>query len=507
MKILSAASMRKLDRYTINMLGVPSIDLMERASEHIAEAAAEHIRTNGCAAVFCGPGNNGGDGVGAAVSLLRRGVQVRTFLVGSREKMTQDTQTMEQRLNKAGGVLEQYVPSGGAEEYVYGCDVVIDAMFGIGLNTDLRGDALSAAQLINDTDAFVIAADIPSGVHADTGRVLGDSVCADMTVTFSAAKAGQFTEPGCVLCGQIRVCDIGIPSEIVQAEEPFAEAVIEGEISLPRRRPDSYKGDYGRDLIVAGSTGYTGAPVLAGGAASRMGAGLVYLGVPKEIYEITAVKCSEIMPFPLSCDADGVVDRFAYDVVIKKLSQCSVCLVGPGLGRSEGVTRLVEDILKNSHVPVILDADGINAISGNIDILDEASCPVILTPHEGEFRRIYGEIGEEGRLEAARSFAKRHGCVLVLKGHRTITALPDGSVAINTTGGPALAKGGSGDVLAGMTAALVGQRFPIKDAAVAAVYLHGLAGDIAAEELGEYSVTAEDVIQSISRAVKKCVAK
>jgi NAD(P)H-hydrate epimerase len=226
--------------------------------------------------------------------------------------------------------------------------------------------------------------------------------------------------------------------------------------------------------------------------------------VPEAIYQIAAVKCDEEMPFPLPCTAEGSLGGLAVYLILDRLKKADVCLLGPGLGQSQSIEEIVYAVIKNSKVPLILDADGINAVSGNIDILDEAACPVILTPHAGEFKRLGGDTSVN-RLEAARRFAKARNCILVLKGHRTMTALPDGTVYVNTTGGPGMAKGGTGDVLAGMITSLAGQRFPLKDAVLAAVYLHGLAGDMCAEADGEYSVTAGGIIKMLPQAIKSVI--
>jgi NAD(P)H-hydrate epimerase len=311
-------------------------------------------------------------------------------------------------------------------------------------------------RLINASPARVVAADIPSGVEADTGSILGDAVRADATVTFAHAKIGHYNEPGCIYCGDVRVVDIGIPRELIENVPIDCHAVVPGDITLPRRRRDTHKGDYGRALVVAGSVGYTGAPVLAARAAACVGAGLVSLGVPEAVYAIAAGKCDEEMVFPLPCTRQGGLADEAVWPILERLGACDVCLIGPGLGRTDAVDRIVHAVIRQSAVPLILDADGINAVGGNIDILDEAGCPLILTPHPGEFRRLGGDMSRD-RVPAARAFASDHGCVVVLKGHRTVSALPDGTAFINTTGGPAMAKGGSGDVLAGMVASLSGR--------------------------------------------------
>jgi NAD(P)H-hydrate epimerase len=420
---------------------------------------------------------------------------------------------MERRLTEDGGVLEDLTEAPDVGYYVDHCDVIVDALFGIGLNNALRGAVLEAVRLINDSPARVVAADIPSGVEADTGRILGDAVKADVTVTFSYAKPGHFIEPGCARCGDIRVAQIGIPAELINNAETDCYAVTAGDISLPHRQRVTHKGDYGRDLIVAGSVGFSGAPILAAKAASMTGAGLVCVGVPETIYQIAAVKCDEEMPFPLPCTTEGSLASLAVYAILDRLKKADVCLLGPGLGRSQSVDEIVSAVIKSSGIPLILDADGINAVAGNIDILDEAKCPIVLTPHAGEFMRLSssisaygGDAAERNRLDEARRFAVQHSCVLVLKGHRTITALPDGTAYINTTGGPAMAKGGTGDVLAGMITSLIGQKFPLKDAVLAAVYLHGLAGDMCAVLYGEYSVTASRIIEQLPQAIKSVIS-
>ena len=502
MKLATAEQMKKLDSYAIDVLRVPSEKLMENAAGCIFSAAKERLSPGGRTAVFCGSGNNGGDGAAAAYMLKSAGYDVRVFLTGSREKMTHDTKIMEERLISYGGEIEDFTGEYEQVQYIRSCGVIIDAMFGIGLNSHLHGAAKDAAALISEAGGYLISADIPSGVFADTGETSPVCVRADLTLTFTMGKPGLYSAPGCFFSGEVKICQIGIPEEETEKLEAGAHLVKEGDVTLPTRRLDSHKGTYGRDLIISGSIGYTGAPVLAAEAASRMGAGLVYLGVPDSIYAITAIKCSEVMPFPLKGDECGMISWGAKEDILERLDGCSACLIGPGLGQSYQMNSIVELVLKNAKVPVVLDADGINVISGNIDILKETAAPVILTPHPGEFLRIGGDLSA-GRIPGARDFAVKYGCTVVLKGYRTVTALPDGSVHINTTGGPGMAKGGSGDVLAGMVVSLLGQGFSVKDACIAAVYLHGLAGDMCTEELGEYSVTAKDIISKIPGAVKK----
>ncbi|MBR6259589.1 MAG: NAD(P)H-hydrate dehydratase [Oscillospiraceae bacterium] len=281
------------------------------------------------------------------------------------------------------------------------------------------------------------------------------------------------------------------------------KVVESGDFSLPKRDQDTHKGDYGKCLILAGSVGYTGAASMAAHAAVRTGAGIVFLGVPQPIYEIEAVKNDEAVVFPLPSE-EGKVSKEASAEIAERLKKCDVCLIGPGLGWSPKVDGVVFDVVRNSPVPLVLDADGINAVSSNINVLREAkSRPVVVTPHEVEFARLGGDIKTYGREKAAAVFAKDTGCIVVLKGHRTVTAFPDGETFLNTTGNAGMVKGGSGDVLAGMLAALIGQGIPLKKAVPMAVWLHGRAGDIAAGTWGEYSMTPCDIIDNIGNAIKE----
>ncbi|MCL1828211.1 MAG: NAD(P)H-hydrate dehydratase [Oscillospiraceae bacterium] len=501
MTLTDSKRMKAADNKAINGEGIPSTLLMTNAAKHISRAAAELAGENKSAAVFCGSGNNGGDGIAAAVYLLRMGFSVRCFLVGTREKMTPDTKETERRLIEAGGRLEDLDPSDPSmRDFLKNAGVIADAMCGIGFSSGLRGLAAEAAKLINSSGRPAVAADIPSGVEADTGLVSGEAVKCARTVTFSLAKPGHFAQPGCIYAGELEIADIGVPREILKDCGCGIFAITEKDALLPRRNRISHKGNYGKLLIIAGSTGLTGAASLCAKAAVRGGAGLVHLGVPLDIYPITAVKNDEAMPFPLACDSLGRLSLSALPAVNEKLRSCDLCVIGPGLGRSREITELISSLVADAGKPMVIDADGLFALSENINVLKNASAPVILTPHEGEFIRLGGKT-EGAVISNARDFAEEYGCTLVLKGHRTICAFPDGEIHINTTGNPGMAKGGTGDVLAGVIGAMAGQ-FPLKKAVTTAVWLHGRAGDICAKRLGEYSMTASDLIKALCEAEK-----
>ena len=488
MELSNAKGMKAADRAAITERGIDSLLLMERAAGFVCDAAAELLGEGRRAAVFCGPGNNGGDGVAAARLLGERDVEVRAWLVGDRNKMTEDTRAMEEKLRRSGGVLEQFSPENeGIAAWTAQAGVIVDAIFGVGLSRPLAGDALAAVKLINDAKRPVVSADIASGVSADTGLVLGEAVRADCTVTFSKGKPGHFIEPGCVFCGELRISDIGIPRDLLKASGCGIYAIHGEDLRLPARERLSHKGDYGKLLILGGSVPYTGAPTMCAKAAVRAGAGLVYLGVPAEIYEITAVKNDEAMPFPR--EEESLTER---------LAQCGVCVLGPGMGRSGETELLTARVLRGFQGPVVLDADALWAVSRAPELLEAAANPVVLTPHEGEFARLLGRPVKD-RLEDALDYAGTHGCVVVLKGHRTICAFPDGKAYIIDAGNPGMAKGGAGDVLAGVIGAMLGQ-LPPRRAVVTACWLHARAGDIAATRWGEYAVKASDIIESLSRA-------
>ena len=510
MRIATAEQSREMDRIAIKERGIPSLDLMERAAAAVADEVMALMKdTPGRVICFCGPGNNGGDGVACARLLLEAGFQVRCVLVGAHERMTPDTRAMEARLATAGGRLEPFQPDDAAfAAWCLGCGAMVDAIFGTGLHRPVEGDALTAIHMMNTCEIPVVSADLPSGVEADTGRVLGAAAEAAVTVTFTLPKAGHFVGKGGLCTGRLVVADIGIPSDLVDGEDYPVQSVEGAEIRLPLRPRDAHKGEFGKCYILGGSVGYTGAPVLAAQGAVRSGAGLVTVGVPAPVWPIAAAKLTEAMPYPLPAGKEGQLSLDAGEAVHSRLAGCGVCLIGPGLGRGNSVSAVVRHLLREIHLPVVLDADGINALEGHIDVLDERKgLHTILTPHDGEFARLGGDLSGGDRLGAARAFAMEHGCCLVLKGHGTITAFPDGTAYLNTTGNPGMAKGGSGDVLAGMILSLLGQGLPARQAVPTAVWLHGAAGDLCAAEIGEYGMTPSDLVSALPRVIRAHMEK
>ena len=506
MKLSTAIQMKELDRAAMEERGIPSIELMERAAAGVTRAALELLtnRPGKCrAAVFCGAGNNGGDGLATARMLFLEGMRVRVFLVGSYEKLTPDAMEECRRLSECGLNLETFDPDDRNQKaWTLQSHVVIDAMFGVGLSREIEtGSRYESAMIwMNQSAGAVVAVDIASGIAADSGKVLGCAVRADQTVTFTVGKIGQFIGDGVRYSGQVIVQDIGIPADLVREKIPGVVSTVDRAYAwsvLPPRKADGHKGDFGKVLAVGGSVGYTGAPYLTALAAVCSGCGLVYLGVPKSIWAVEAAKCISSMPFPLP-EEQGTLSVAAAAPVLERLSSCDVLALGPGLGRSEGTVQLTLELLQKTEKPVVLDADGINALEGHIDTLDARRGRVtILTPHDGEFIRIGGDLSSGNRVESAKRFALQHGCTLVLKGHRTLVATPAGTVLVNTTGNSGLAKGGSGDVLTGLIASLLAQGCTAIQAAALGVWLHGRAGNLAAERLTAYCMTPEDVVTAL----------
>ena len=512
MKLTTAEQMRELDRQAIEERKTSSLELMDRAAEGVAEAALHLLRPGvrgSRAAVLCGSGNNGGDGIAAARLLFLSGVRVRVFLAGSYEKLTPDALAQTGRLSECGVTLEAFDPENANQRnWVLGSQVCVDALLGVGLSrpVDPASPIGRAIALLNETPAPVVAADVPSGISADTGAVLGCAVRARTTVTFTFPKIGLAVGAGAVYAGGVIVRDIGIPADLASGLICPAQTV-EGDFlrqALPPRQPDGHKGTFGKLLIVGGAVGYTGAPYLTALAAERTGCGLVSLGVPEAIWPVEAAKCVGAMPFPLA-DQKGMLHTDALKKLRKKLAECDALALGPGLGRSEQVSELVCTLLREAKQPVVLDADGINALEGHIDSLDVRRDRVtVLTPHDGEFARLApGALDGGDRVEAARTFARDHGCVLVLKGHRTVTATPWGNVLVNTCGCSALSKGGSGDVLTGVIASLLAQGAAPVRAAALGVWLHGRAGELAARAWTEYGTTPEDVAGCLPEAIRE----
>jgi NAD(P)H-hydrate epimerase len=517
MRVVTAAEMREIDRVAIRTYGIPGRVLMERAGMAVAEKAME-LFPGKRFLVLCGGGNNGGDGLVAARGIHNHGVRVKAIILSKQDSLSPDCKAQYQLAQKTGVDIEFRKTLSKAD--LHG-SVVIDAVFGTGLSKPVGGELGKIFRIINEADVAVVAVDIPSGISSDNGEVLGEALMAEHTITFGLPKLGHFLYPGAGYTGSLQVVDIGFPETITSSEEIKTELVsrdIAAALVPPRRR-NSFKGDYGHVLIIAGSRGKTGAAMLTAEACLRTGSGLVTIGVPETLLDIFQSRVLEEMTLPLKDRGDGTLDAGAIDTILNFASKnADVIAIGPGIGITPDTGNIMKRIVLSSAVPVVIDADGLNAISDSREIFSKAKSPVIITPHPGEMARLLRQKSEgtkqkvnkvirssiqdieQDRIETAVSFAKETGVYVVLKGVPTIVATPEGSAYINTTGNPGMATGGSGDVLTGIIASLAGQGLDPAAAAVLGVYLHGLAGDTAASVFGEHSLIASDIISALPEA-------
>jgi ADP-dependent NAD(P)H-hydrate dehydratase / NAD(P)H-hydrate epimerase len=502
--------MREADRRTIEEIGIPSLVLMENAGRQVV-AAMEAIYgdlLDRQVAVLCGRGNNGGDGFVVARTLAQRGVGVSVFLIGQVSDVRGDARVNLDILGRLGlNVVE--VADGQAWELhvseVRDCTLIVDAIFGTGLNGPVSGLIESVITDINASDIPVVSVDLPSGLSADSCFPIGESIEAGTTVTMAAPKLPLVLMPAEMRAGDIVIADIGIPVDVINGlEGPRVELLTRAatrELVTPRT-PDSHKGDYGHVLIVAGSKGKTGAAHLSGIGALRSGAGLVTIATPADCQAIVAGMAPEYMTHALAITDEGL-DSDGIDQLLEMARD--VVVVGPGIGQLPGTKRFVQALVDRATMPLVIDADGLNAFGAESDRLTgREGRDVIITPHPGEMARLVGMSIEEvqaSRLEIARNFARGHHVYVVLKGHRTLIATPDEKTFINPTGNAGMATGGTGDVLSGMIAAWLGQLLDAEAACRLAVYLHGLAGDQAEAHNGEVAMTALDLADHIGAAV------
>lgn len=504
MRVCTAAQMRKIDKTAEELGGIPSIILMENAALACVAVMEEMAVPRGRAGIFCGRGNNAGDGFAIARHLLMRGWDVTVYLVCG-TAFSRDALVNYEILSKMGAKIKEVLDADFLEYEIRLQDITIDAIFGTGIHGEITGFAAEVIASINCWAKAVLAVDIPSGVNADTGEICGCAVRADITVTFAAYKMGMLLFPGADFMGKIMVADISIPEYIINGQE-FNRYVIDEKLVrrlLPVRLENSQKGDYGKLLIVGGSRGMSGAPAMAAQAALKSGCGLVTVAVPESLHDIMETKLTEAMTLSLP-EKEGQFCAEAAEAVLQKMQTCDALLIGPGMGRSIDAGRLLEKVLRNSKIPVILDADALFFIAQKPAILEACGCNLIFTPHAAEMARLVGsdvQDVEQNRPTIAEKFAQDNGVTLVLKGKHTIVTAPDGTQYYNITGNSGMASGGSGDVLAGMTAAFLARGMDETEAAALAVCLHGRAGDIAAEKYGKESMTACNIIENIAEAL------
>ncbi len=509
MKVVDAQQMREIDRKTIEDYGISSPVLMERAGLSVVNRIKQFFDRSVSVLVLAGGGNNGGDGLVVARLLHNEGWDVRVFLISSPEKLSHDCLRQYETAKKMGvRIFTEKLP---VSKDLSG-SLVIDAILGTGLNQPLRGEISSLAGRVNSARVDVVAVDIATGVSSDTGKIMGTAIRAAFTVTFGLPKVGHVIYPGAEYTGRLLVEDIGFPPALLNSESISLELIEKEHVSLllPERMEKSYKGDYGHVLVIGGSSGKTGASLLSAKAALRSGSGLVTIGAPERITDSLMASVLEEMTLPLPSTASGTVSKEAAGTVLDFLyEKADVLAIGPGLSTDKETVEFVLETISNSPVPMVIDADGLNALSTleykEIAVfLNKLSAPAVLTPHPGEMSRLVrmsiSDVADD-LIGVAMRFSRDTGCCLVLKGVPTLIATPEGRCFINTTGNPGMATAGTGDVLTGIIASFTGQGLQPVEAALTGVYLHGLAGDIAVKHTTEYAFTANDLIKGLSRGL------
>ncbi|MCX5722847.1 MAG: NAD(P)H-hydrate dehydratase [Nitrospirae bacterium] len=513
MNIVTGAEMQLLDRRTITEAKIPSATLMERAGEGIVRQLEEQYgpMRGKTVTILCGKGNNGGDGLVVARLLHRQRAKVQVLLLTPVADLSRDAAAMYRRFAKVAGSAKilRFRPAEQVRPLLASSDILVDALLGTGLSAEVTGTYREAIELINGAGKPVIAVDLPSGIHADTGAILGQAVRASLTVTLGLPKLGLYVGAGIDQAGIIRIVDIGIPPAYVDKLESRTRLLTSDDIvnMLPERRPSSHKGTFGHAGIIAGSVGKTGAAALAAQAALRIGAGLVTVATPSSVNDVLESKLLEAMTMPFPETKARTLARSGLDRILAFVQARTAIAIGPGLSTHHETVELVQALMKHLDRPSVLDADALNALAGRASLLTECPTPPILTPHPGEMARLEVDATAQSinadRIGTARRFARERGVFVVLKGARTVIARPDGLVAICPTGNPGMATAGTGDVLTGMIVGLLAQGVPSWEAVCAATYLHGLAGDLAARQLGQAGMIASDLIAQIPYALQQ----
>ncbi|CAB1244471.1 ADP-dependent (S)-NAD(P)H-hydrate dehydratase,NAD(P)H-hydrate epimerase [Ruminococcaceae bacterium BL-6] len=500
MKVLESRETRELEKKAVES-GVGYPELMENAGR----AAADFLkgRADGKnVAILCGKGNNGGDGYVAARILSERGAKVCVVLTQGAPATDLARDMFSRMDDRKVHTLDWSREPEEVRTVLFSADFVLDAIYGIGFHGSMPQELFPLLDAAERSGAFVLSLDLPSGALCDTGEIEGRCVRADATVTFSTLKPAHLIQPAKEFCGEVHAVPVGIPEELIrETPSPFEAVGPETVRSLfAPRAQNTNKGTYGTLLALCGSPGMAGAAVLSAAAALRCGAGLVNVALPKEIYPVAASYLPEPVYTLLETGRDGALTARSRKKLGDALLKATACLVGCGLGAGMEERALVRRLTGAVSVPLIVDADGINILARNIDILKTARVPVVLTPHPGEMARLIHSDArsvQSYRLRCARDFAREHGVVLVLKGSGTIVAAPDGRVFLNPTGNPGMAKGGSGDVLAGMIASFAAQGIDPVLAAVCGVYLHGLAGDRCAKRFSQRAMLPSDLVREL----------
>ncbi|MCX5804503.1 MAG: NAD(P)H-hydrate dehydratase [Proteobacteria bacterium] len=509
MKVLTPERMAKYDEYAIKTWGIPSAVLMENAGRNMYRLMKErYLEGKHRIAIFCGRGNNGGDGFVIARYALEAGYNVRVFILCKKKDLQSDAAlNMGLYASIGGNIVEIDDTFALVKRGIQHADIIIDAIFGTGLSKPVTGREKAVIEQINESGKPVIAVDIPSGIDGKTGAPLGCAVRAIHTFTFAYPKIGQILYPGAYHTGKLTIIDISIPS-FIEKKIGFDGYIIDGAMlknALKERNPWSHKGTYGHAVVIAGSPGKTGAAHMASMAALKIGAGLVTLIIPESLNNIMEVKLTEVMTYPVADNGTGCFALSSYDRIKAFVEDKDVIIIGPGLSQNQETMELVRKLYVNIDKPFIVDADGINAFQGYVGIIGKAKRNAVFTPHPGELARLTGlstkEINED-RIGAGRQFVKETGINLVLKGARTVVFSATGDIFINPTGNPALAKGGSGDILTGFIGGCASQGCSLVESSIAGVYLHGYLADDWVVASTDMDLIAGDLLAGLGKAIQ-----
>ena len=511
MKIVIAEQMRELDRIAIEDVGIPGAVLMENAGLQVVRIMREHISdfARKKVLIVCGKGNNGGDGFVVARHLFNSGMDVRVALIAEKHQLTGEAKLNFHIADKMDIPIVEMTTNEQIPAFrnlLQQAEVVVDAILGTGLHEAVQGFYKNIIEAINKAHKSVVAVDMPSGLSADTGMVPGSCIRADLTVTFAVPKQGLVLFPAANYAGELHVVDIGIPRQLIKEAQFDVHLLGCDDVrgSFLQRRPNTHKDTYGHVLAIAGSPGTSGSAYLAGRSALRTGAGQVTLAFPESLYSHLEMSTIEVRTAPLPETSKCTLSVKAYDQIMSLAADKRVVVIGPGLTTNPSTVELVHRLITSLPIPMVIDADALEAVAQTPEILLKAQAPIILTPHPGEMARLVpNTLIQHNRIAVTQETAQKYHCIIALKGARTIIAAPDGCVFINATGNPGMATAGTGYVLAGIIAGLVAQSIIPIEAVKAGVFLNGLAGDLVAEEKGGYGLIASDIIERIPQAMKR----
>lgn len=508
-RIVTAAEMAKMDQKTIKEIGIPGVVLMEIAGRGITDEIKSFLgEVNGKSIlIFCGKGNNGGDGYVITRNLYNAGAKVKVFLAGTTEEVKGDALINLTILQQIGIDVDE-ISAISQIQHEPQIALVVDALLGTGITGAVTGFYAELIHYINNLKVPVVAVDLPTGMETDSGNIRGECVKANLTVTMAHIKTGLLFSPARDHAGKIVTVDIGIPSAVSEQlhQKIFLVEPEDVKEKLPQRKRDAHKTDCGKVVVFAGSVGMTGAATLTSISSLQAGAGLTKLGIPESLNPILEQKLTEVMTVPLPETEYKSLSIKAKDVVSQLIDWADILAVGPGLSTNKETVEFVRWLLTAIDKPMVLDADGLNALAGATHLIPKYKNELILTPHPGELGRLINKSPQEileNRLKIIRDFAKEFDVIVVLKGAPTVVGNSDSSLYINSTGNPGLATGGAGDVLTGVIAGLWAQKISALDAAICGVYLHGLAGDLAAEEFSQMGMIASDLNVFLPEAIKK----